>query len=58
MDYFALYDNQKIIKPKKTVLSEKEYAKICLECPFKDCHPSNCTRIKKYKKIRSKEDER
>lgn len=55
MDWFALYDNQIIINEdncmKKKTISYKEYATICLSCPYKKCHTDNngCDRTKGYR---------
>lgn len=34
---------------KKIIISSREYAKICLECPRKVCRPQNCDRLRPYK---------
>lgn len=39
-------------RQQKITLSSEEYAKICLECPYRDCiasKPYGCERLKPYK---------
>lgn len=48
---------------KKIKLSLKEYAKICLECPYKNCITTfrQCDRLKPYKcneNVHNEKDER
>lgn len=47
---------------KKIVISQKEYAKICLECPYSKCIGTitGCQRTRKYKVLKEglKEDEK
>lgn len=60
MDYFALFDTRKIIEgnKKKVILSKKEYANICLNCPYKKCIGTytGCDRTKPYKVLKEKEE--